>query len=354
MGPTGSGKSTLTNLTLRLVDPDRGDVTLDGTDLRAGRARRGLVGRGARAAADVHVRRHRARQHHPRRSTTPTSRSGPRSRSPRPTGSSRPSPPASTPGWGSAARPSPVASASGSPWPGPSSAPAAARPRRRDERRRPGRGAGDPRRPAPVQRRHHRARGRLPHVDDHPRRRDRLRRAAAAWSTTARTRELQARCAGYERLVTAYAREAAERAAVAADEEVDRVDVDSSRRWTPMSTSIDATSGSARRRRCAAGSTCHPSCAAASASRWPSPPSRPSAGSSCRSWSRRPPTTACSARTVPTPAWSPRYVLFALIAVAATAVDRVCRQRAPLPRVRGGPGVVAAAGPSATSTTCRC
>lgn len=34
VGPTGSGKSTLTNLTLRLVDPDRGDVTLDGTDLR--------------------------------------------------------------------------------------------------------------------------------------------------------------------------------------------------------------------------------------------------------------------------------------------------------------------------------
>ncbi|GAB3081001.1 ABC transporter ATP-binding protein [Phycicoccus sp. Root563] len=34
VGPTGSGKSTLTNLTLRLVDPDRGEVTLDGTDLR--------------------------------------------------------------------------------------------------------------------------------------------------------------------------------------------------------------------------------------------------------------------------------------------------------------------------------
>jgi ABC-type multidrug transport system fused ATPase/permease subunit len=34
VGPTGSGKSTLTNLTLRLVDPDRGVVTLDGLDLR--------------------------------------------------------------------------------------------------------------------------------------------------------------------------------------------------------------------------------------------------------------------------------------------------------------------------------
>jgi ABC-type multidrug transport system fused ATPase/permease subunit len=34
VGPTGSGKSTLTNLTLRLVDPDEGVVTLDGLDLR--------------------------------------------------------------------------------------------------------------------------------------------------------------------------------------------------------------------------------------------------------------------------------------------------------------------------------
>jgi ABC-type multidrug transport system fused ATPase/permease subunit len=34
VGPTGSGKTTLTNLTLRLVDPHRGHVTLDGLDLR--------------------------------------------------------------------------------------------------------------------------------------------------------------------------------------------------------------------------------------------------------------------------------------------------------------------------------
>jgi ABC-type multidrug transport system fused ATPase/permease subunit len=34
VGPTGAGKSTLTNLTLRLVDPDHGVVTLDGLDLR--------------------------------------------------------------------------------------------------------------------------------------------------------------------------------------------------------------------------------------------------------------------------------------------------------------------------------
>lgn len=35
VGPTGSGKSTLTNLMLRLVDPDDGVVTLDGVDLRS-------------------------------------------------------------------------------------------------------------------------------------------------------------------------------------------------------------------------------------------------------------------------------------------------------------------------------
>lgn len=35
VGPTGSGKSTLTNLVLRLMDPDSGAVTLDGIDLRS-------------------------------------------------------------------------------------------------------------------------------------------------------------------------------------------------------------------------------------------------------------------------------------------------------------------------------
>jgi ATP-binding cassette subfamily B protein len=34
VGPTASGKSTLTNLLTRLVDPDRGSVTIDGIDLR--------------------------------------------------------------------------------------------------------------------------------------------------------------------------------------------------------------------------------------------------------------------------------------------------------------------------------
>ncbi len=41
VGPTGSGKSTLTSLVLRLVDPDTGTVTIDGVDLR--QVRRGGV-----------------------------------------------------------------------------------------------------------------------------------------------------------------------------------------------------------------------------------------------------------------------------------------------------------------------
>ena len=41
VGPTGSGKSTLTNVVVRLVDPDSGVVRLDGVDLRS--VRRGGV-----------------------------------------------------------------------------------------------------------------------------------------------------------------------------------------------------------------------------------------------------------------------------------------------------------------------
>jgi subfamily B ATP-binding cassette protein MsbA len=49
VGPTGSGKSTMTNLLLRFYDPDRGRVAIDGTDIRdytfkSLRSRMALVG----------------------------------------------------------------------------------------------------------------------------------------------------------------------------------------------------------------------------------------------------------------------------------------------------------------------
>lgn len=49
VGPTGAGKSTLAGMTVRLVDPDTGRVTLDGIDLRG--LARGEIGRAAALVA---------------------------------------------------------------------------------------------------------------------------------------------------------------------------------------------------------------------------------------------------------------------------------------------------------------
>jgi ABC-type multidrug transport system fused ATPase/permease subunit len=47
VGPTGSGKSTLSNLLLRLFDPNQGSITLDDRDLRDYKpVRRGPSGNG--------------------------------------------------------------------------------------------------------------------------------------------------------------------------------------------------------------------------------------------------------------------------------------------------------------------
>ena len=67
VGATASGKSTLTSLLTRLVDPDGGAVKVDGTDLRD--LSHGELARSVSVvgADRVPLRRHRPRQHHPRR-----------------------------------------------------------------------------------------------------------------------------------------------------------------------------------------------------------------------------------------------------------------------------------------------
>ena len=121
--------------------------------------------------------------------------------------------------------------------------------------------------------------------------------STGGWSTAARHAELLARCEGYRDLVTAYAREAAERAAVAADEDArSTVDVreQARARHRPRPAASTAASGSAPGRRCGGGSTSHPSCVrgigvtlrpGAGVDRWaasssPSPSSRPSTAAS--------------------------------------------------------------------------
>jgi ABC-type multidrug transport system fused ATPase/permease subunit len=65
VGPTASGKSTLTNLMSRLVDPDAGAVRVDGVDLRDLRRASSLGFGGARPPDRVPLRRHGPGQRHP-------------------------------------------------------------------------------------------------------------------------------------------------------------------------------------------------------------------------------------------------------------------------------------------------
>ncbi len=67
VGATGSGKSTLVHLLVRLYDPPPGTVFIDGHDVRARAARRPPSRRGVRAAGDVPVQHHPGREHRLRR-----------------------------------------------------------------------------------------------------------------------------------------------------------------------------------------------------------------------------------------------------------------------------------------------
>ena len=227
VGPTGSGKSTLTSLLVRLVDPADGSVLLDGIDLREVE-RGGVRGDGgAGAAADVPVRRHRARQRDARPGRPGRPASGRRCAWPRPTGSSAALPDGLDTGSASGARRCRAGSGSGSRWrgrwcaaPGCSSwttrRPASTRRWRPASCRTSGRrgpaarAAGTAARPSWSSRT--------------ARRRSRWPTRSCTWSTAgSSTRgthtELLERSAGYRDLVNAYERAEAEQQAIEGGEE---------------------------------------------------------------------------------------------------------------------------------------
>ena len=185
VGATAAGKSTLTTLLTRLVDPDRGRILVDGTDLRD-LAHGELAEVVAVVAADgVPVRRQRPRQRHPRR----------RGQRRRGVGG-----PAGGPGRRIRRRPArgprhqarrarhvAVGRSAAAHLPGPRARtpPAAADPRRRDLGRRPRGGGAHPRCAAGLDRLdrrqlgHQPGRGRLPQGDHRAGRRGRLPRRRA-------------------------------------------------------------------------------------------------------------------------------------------------------------------------------
>ena len=191
--PTGCGKSTLTSLLVRLVDPDAGAVLLDGDDLRD-LARGGVAehgGAGAASRRSCSTTPCAATSRSARTSTTSevwdALRAGPGRRL-----RGRAAGTGWTPGSASAAPPCPAASGSGSRWPGRWSAGPGCwcwttRPPRRPGRWRRAILRGAALRPtlgATVRRR------RLPPGHHRAGRRGGLHRATAASSTAARTTEL--------------------------------------------------------------------------------------------------------------------------------------------------------------------
>ena len=118
VGATASGKSTLTSLLTRLVDPDRGRI-LSTASTCATWPRRALGRRRRRARSRRSSSTTTCGATSPSAPTSPTRTSGPRCGPPRLTASSPPSRTGSTAGWGSAAPRSRAVSASGSRWPAP-------------------------------------------------------------------------------------------------------------------------------------------------------------------------------------------------------------------------------------------
>ena len=100
VGATASGKSTLTNLMTRLVDPDAGAITVDGTDLRDLRPRRPGRGRSPRSRRPRSSSTTPSAATSPSAPTSPTRTCGRRCATRRPTASSPRSSTVSTPPLG--------------------------------------------------------------------------------------------------------------------------------------------------------------------------------------------------------------------------------------------------------------
>ena len=213
VGATASGKSTLTSLVTRLVDPVAGAIRVDGDDLRDLAPGELAAARLAGAAERVPLRRHRARQRDPgcrrhRRGGLGRAAHGPGRRLRR-RPAARPRQPAGRARHHPVRRPAPAALAG----PRPGARPAAAGARRRHLGGRPRGGGADPGRRCAS------ARGadstmladRLPQGDDRAGRRGAVPRRTVGSSTGAPTRSCSARNPGYATLVNAYEAEGVRR-----------------------------------------------------------------------------------------------------------------------------------------------
>ena len=199
---------------VRLVDPDTGTVPLRRRRPARARPRRARRGGRARAAVDVRLRRHGARQRHPRPPTCRDERaSGRRCALAQADGFvARAARRRSTPWSASAAPRCPAGSASASRWPAALVRPAPAAGARRRHQRASTRGSSSASWPGCASRRRGTRRGRgLPAGHHRARRRGRLPRARPGRRPRHPRASCCARSPGYLDLVTAYERAEAER-----------------------------------------------------------------------------------------------------------------------------------------------